>query len=230
MALPLITPTDIPTAVTSRCLVYPDSIEWRAIVNGLIGNAIDASDWQQLDGITPTEAAERCLQILQDFFLAGECDNVPANNIIGEIKIYTSETLPDGWLLCDGASYLIESYPELYAVIGDIWGLFSADEGYFYVPDLIRRFPFGANTGYPLGEINGEETHTLTESEMPFHDHAPLSPSAGFYTYSPGTGIGSAVAGTSYSRPAKTAGKGGGFPHNNLPPFQSVIYMIYAGL
>lgn len=73
MPRPLLTPSSIPTAVISRCLVYPDSPEWRAIINGLIAGAIYASDWQPYGEVTEQEAADRCQEMLLAFFEADEC-------------------------------------------------------------------------------------------------------------------------------------------------------------
>ena len=52
---------------------------------------------------------------------------------------------PAGFLLCNGQEVAIESFPELYAVIGTLEGCQSANEGMFKVPDLRGRFLEGAN-------------------------------------------------------------------------------------
>jgi hypothetical protein len=53
------------------------------------------------------------------------------------------DKIPDGWLLCDGTLYDITAYPELFAVIGCIWG--SPDPDLFQVPDLRGIFLRGVN-------------------------------------------------------------------------------------
>ena len=37
---------------------------------------------------------------------------------IGSIILYPSNTLPDGYILCNGAHYSVTQYPDLYAVLG----------------------------------------------------------------------------------------------------------------
>ena len=49
-----------------------------------------------------------------------------------------------GWLFCDGASYNINDYPQLYAVIGALYGQ-QAPTGQFYVPDYRGSFLRGVN-------------------------------------------------------------------------------------
>jgi microcystin-dependent protein len=56
----------------------------------------------------------------------------------GTITAYGGSTPPDGWLLCNGASYLSSTYPSLHQVIGTAYG--SADVNSFNVPDFRGRF------------------------------------------------------------------------------------------
>jgi len=90
----------------------------------------------------------------------------------GSIAMFAGATAPEGWLLCDGSEYSITEYDFLYEVIGTTYG---SGVGTFKVPDLRGRDPMGydaSNTKFDtLGEIGGEETHTLTEEEMPEHYH-----------------------------------------------------------
>lgn len=72
----------------------------------------------------------------------------------GIIYINSSNTLPEGFLWCDGASYSRTDYPELFAVIGSIYG--SADSTHFNVPDFRMRVPVGSGDGYDLGDTGGE--------------------------------------------------------------------------
>lgn len=92
--------------------------------------------------------------------------------------------LPYGFLLCDGATYAIDQYPDLYAVIGNMAG--SARTGYFLVPNLQGRFPVGAGTGpgftsdthetYAPGVTGGQLGVQPTIQQMPKHNHALVDP------------------------------------------------------
>jgi microcystin-dependent protein len=57
----------------------------------------------------------------------------------GIVSPYAGANAPAGWLLCDGTSYLRASFPNLFAVIGTIYG--SVDGTHFNVPDLRGRVP-----------------------------------------------------------------------------------------
>lgn len=57
---------------------------------------------------------------------------------IGTIQAFAFKAIPRGWLLCDGASISIDSYPELYSMLGNTFG--ESDDGFFKIPDLRGRF------------------------------------------------------------------------------------------
>lgn len=60
----------------------------------------------------------------------------------GSLLPYAGPTAPDGWLLCNGASLLRASYPDLFDIIGTAYG--SADGTHFTLPDMRGRMPFGS--------------------------------------------------------------------------------------
>lgn len=69
----------------------------------------------------------------------------------GTIIAYSNVTPPSGYLLCDGTSYLISSYPALAAACYDSvhtkYAFGSADGTHFNVPDLRGQFMRGADLG-----------------------------------------------------------------------------------
>lgn len=66
----------------------------------------------------------------------------------------SADNIPDGWGLCDGSTY-----ERL-----DGKGIITA-------PDLRDRFIVGAGNEYDVGDIGGEKSVILTESQMPEHRH-----------------------------------------------------------
>src|SRR5271165_6080993 len=64
--------------------------------------------------------------------ISGSLTNIPP----GTIFDFAISTPPAGWLSCDGSSYQISNYPNLYAVIGVSFGS-SGGPGYFNVPLLL---------------------------------------------------------------------------------------------
>ena len=68
-----------------------------------------------------------------------------SNGAIGEIKWFAFNTVPDGYLVCNGANVSRETYADLFAVIGTTFG--SGDGSTtFNIPDLRDRYIIGANT------------------------------------------------------------------------------------
>jgi len=125
---------------------------------------------------------------------------------------------------------------------------------HFYTPDLTSRFIVGAsasalvttganpdnltfslgNNGldesrsnvYGMGAFGGEEKHTLTTAEMPGHTHgAPTSNGQAGSGYEVAL---TAFGGYDYIAAAPTTSTGGDAPHNNIPPYLAVRYIIKA--
>jgi microcystin-dependent protein len=68
----------------------------------------------------------------------------------GDIKMSGTVSPPAGWLLCDGTSYLIATYPALAAALFDsgtgFYAYGSADSTHFNVPDMRGMFPRGTDS------------------------------------------------------------------------------------
>lgn len=67
----------------------------------------------------------------------------------GLIYLHPGAELLDGFLWCDGASYLRTDYPELFAAIGVMHG--AVDDDHFNVPNLCTRVPVGAVRDEDIG-------------------------------------------------------------------------------
>ena len=98
---------------------------------------------------------------------------------VGDIKTSTISTDHMGWLLCDGRSLTTRAYWFLFQTIGYSYGG-SGDN--FNLPQVAGRVPGFLNSsdisGYDaardtwtLGDISGQERHTLIIAEMPTHNH-----------------------------------------------------------
>jgi len=139
----------------------------------------------------------------------------------GTVQAYAGAALPDGWLECDGAAYEQSDYPELYAALGDTWGAAGTT---FNVPDLRNRTIIGVSAGYTLAETGGEERHTLSEAEMPVHSHSYSKPEIPTLVFEPGE----VPVSTIDLFPDNTGTAGGGESHNNMQPFGTAYWIIYA--
>lgn len=70
-----------------------------------------------------------------------------ANGVpVGTVVVYAGDAnnVPEGWLLCDGASVGQADYPQLYAILGSAWGTSGSS---FNLPDLRGRFLRGVDDG-----------------------------------------------------------------------------------
>ncbi|WP_375673930.1 phage tail protein, partial [Bartonella sp. TS82HLJMH] len=63
---------------------------------------------------------------------------------VGLIGSFGMQSLPDGWLLCDGRAYSREAYRDLFLLIGTTWGEGDGVET-FNVPDLRGMFLRGVD-------------------------------------------------------------------------------------
>jgi microcystin-dependent protein len=216
-------------------------VEWEAIINGLIGAANTASYWQEMGGITAEQAAEKCTQIFTDFLNAGECD-MPIQWLVGEIKFIAGSNVPVGWVLCDGAEYNVDSYPELFAAIEYTYTPPTTPTGFFRVPDLQGRSPMGAGTPAGIGgasamvrgQMTGEQEHTLSVGEMPSHVHQVRNRNqvpAFFHTGTAGANpsIGDIAGTTNSTVQNTTTGAGSGAAHNTIHPVLVANFIIFTG-
>lgn len=90
--------------------------------------------------------------------------------LTGSIVMFAGSTAPQGWLLCDGSAVSRSTYSALFDVIGTYYG--EGDESTtFNVPDFTERVAIGSSQNYPSASKGGEESHVLTEQEIPSHSH-----------------------------------------------------------
>ena len=138
---------------------------------------------------------------------------------VGGIIMWSGTTIPSGWALCDGTT-TINGVP---------------------VPDLRGRFVLGKGqalgnptmTAYAIGQKGGEETHKLIPSEMPAHSHYYRADQASVVMLGGQSGDNADSAGSggfALVNPLNTASAtqsmGGDAPHNNMPPYYVLAYII----
>jgi microcystin-dependent protein len=87
-------------------------------------------------------------------------------DIIGSVQAFAFSTLPTNYLLCNGTTLLIATYPQLFSVIGNEFGGDGVLD--FNLPDLTGRFIKGDN-GSDIGTSDG--SNTLSISQLPSHSH-----------------------------------------------------------
>lgn len=166
---------------------------------------------------------------------ADTLDGVHASTLVpvGSIFSYGGTSAPSGWLLCNGSAVSRSTYSDLFSVIGEAYGVGDGSTT-FNLPDLRGRYPLGADNmggvsadrvtateADNLGQGSGEESHTLTVSEMPSHTHTIKQYYENRIASSGGSETVHLPSGTS-----DTGSAGGDGAHNNMPPYQTVNYII----
>lgn len=156
---------------------------------------------------------------------------------IGALMPYAGLATPAGWLLCKGQSLARSSYPDLFKAIGTLYG--AADAQSFSIPDLRTRVPVGVSDNHvtfgQMGSKGGEERHTLLVSELPAHTHilegVGKTFKGGLERTNLGAGSGWTTV-TNYTAAGKpnleAAATGSNNPHNNMPPYIVLNYIIRA--
>lgn len=164
----------------------------------------------------------------------------------GAVQLYAGASAPSNWLLCNGAETLISGYAALYAVCSTTYGSLTNGSGgvgttHFRLPDLRGRVPIGAGAGTGLtvrtiGATAGTETHPLSITEMPSHDHGGVTASSDassptFLKDQSGGGNVGWVAGNHMSSAGTAhthtvASQGNGTAHNNIQPSLALTYII----
>lgn len=88
---------------------------------------------------------------------------------VGDIKMTALAASQSGWLLCNGSSLLRSAYPELFIVIGTLYGPGASPGTTFALPNLRDRFPIGAGLTNALGL--GVDVTTLSFDHVHTHSH-----------------------------------------------------------
>lgn len=225
-----LTPAEAPASYDCRALLIPTGEEWESIVRGALYNLTLPENFESLGGLT----AEQTVAVFEALFDAWLMEDCPM--FAGMVIPAACPTSPGPkWLLCDGSEYAATDYPALYAAIGITFG--SSGAGLFNVPAMAGRMPLGVGTGggglttRALGDTGGTETHQLTISEMPQHDHInPVAAWKKFTTtgYSSGTNL-AAVRNVESTASEILIANGGDGAHNNMPPFLALNWFIYTG-
>lgn len=170
--------------------------------------------------------------------LSGAADDqkiyIQSNTIVGEVKLYAGieNSIPLGWIKCDGRNISRTTYKELFTKIGTIYG---AGDGVntFTLPNMNGRVPIGQGDGYQLGNTGGEVTHKLTVTEIPEHKH--IAPFSEAYGQDPWGLVSKGHYGSNGGRDydnwwAYTSPVGGNQPHNNMQPYITMFYIIFTGV
>jgi microcystin-dependent protein len=93
---------------------------------------------------------------------------------IGQIEAFPYSFAPSGWLPCQGQLLAINQNQALFSLLGTSYG--GDGRTNFALPDLRGRVAMGQGAGGGLtaraiGQVMGEEGHTILLAETPAHNH-----------------------------------------------------------
>ena len=88
----------------------------------------------------------------------------------------TLASIPPNWMHEDGRLLLRADYPDLYDALLTSWNTGGEDSDHFRIPNSINKFIIGAGGSYSVGTYGGSNTHTLSQPEMPVHNHTITDP------------------------------------------------------
>jgi len=225
----------------------PPQEGWLAALRGALLLLTEPDNWElgpDAEAETVVATVEAWRSLFDNYWTMEEpCD---VANPVGQIFAWAGNTAPQNTLACDGSEVSQSTYPELYAILGTLWG--SASSGNFRLPDLASRMPIGVGSGsglstYAVADEGGEESHTLVESELPSvsvdlaHDHGLTGLEEFDFSYTIGGTTTNrlklpAGAGNTLTVPTDSATLSADFgsdgAHENRPPFAAVLFCIWA--
>ncbi len=155
---------------------------------------------------------------------------------IAEIIMFGGNFAPRGWAFCDGQLLDISSNTALFALIGTTYG--GDGRTSFALPDLRGRVAIHPGRGpglsiYTLGRKSGVETVTLSQAQIPSHNHSMTTLTSELADdNSPIGNIPAQSRQDAYAHPSKatanpaTGHTGGSQGHTNIQPFCCVNYII----
>ncbi|MBS0590493.1 MAG: phage tail protein [Proteobacteria bacterium] len=148
---------------------------------------------------------------------------------IGEIRLFGFGYTPKGWAQCNGQLVSIQQNQALFSILGTTFGGNGVQN--FALPDLRGRVPMHWGMGTVIGQVQGEENHTLQVSETPAHMHLPVATSNTATATGPVNNVLAASSQNPYSatltnpvtlQAATVTPTGGSQPHENRQPYTVV--------
>jgi microcystin-dependent protein len=153
---------------------------------------------------------------------------------VGEIRIFAGNFAPRGWALCNGQLLSIAQHTALFSLLGTTYG--GDGRVAFALPDLQGRAPmhWGEGPGLTsrtLGEADGSESVTLSQTQLPAHTHAVGAVAAAGDAKSPaGAVLADAPVYASHPStmlaPQTVAPAGASQAHNNMMPSLALQFII----
>ena len=157
---------------------------------------------------------------------------------LSELRIFAFNFPPKGWAFCDGRLLPINQNQALFSLLGTTYGGDGITT--FALPNLQGRVPIHMGSGHTLGEVGGQQNHTLSVGELPTHGHVLNATSSRANTGMPNNELLARASSQAYApgpSPLSTLAAGaltptgGSQAHNNMQPYLVLnVCMALAGI
>jgi microcystin-dependent protein len=157
-----------------------------------------------------------------------------AEPFLSEIRIMSFGFPPRGWALCNGQLLPINQNQALFSLLGTTYG--GDGRVNFGLPNLQGRVPMHTGSGHTLGEVSGEQSHTLSIAELPQHMHVAIASNNPATTNVPdptlmlakstGAALYSTASNLVAMAPNAINPVGGSQAHQNMQPFLALTFCI----
>ena len=155
-----------------------------------------------------------------------------AEPFLSEIRIFSFGYAPQGWAQCNGQLLPINQNQALFSLLGTTYG--GNGQTNFALPELRGRVPMHVGSGLVLGQKAGEETHTISATELPAHTHQVKAsgdgptvtpPTSNFWASNTGFSPYGSTGDTAMS-PQAIGNVGGSQAHENRSPYLTLNLCI----
>jgi microcystin-dependent protein len=168
---------------------------------------------------------------------------------VAEIRIFPFNFPPKGWAFCDGQLLPISQNTALFSLLGTFYG--GDGKSTFALPDLQGNAATCQGQGgglqdWVIGEVQGSQTVTLLDSEIPVHSHSFSATSTAGNSQTATNGqlakgfkgnLQASNTAKMYSsaaspqpnalmNPQVLTVAGGSLPHNNMMPYLTLNFCI----
>ena len=157
---------------------------------------------------------------------------------IAEIRIFAGNFAPRGWAFCNGQLLPISQNTALFSLIGTTYG--GDGRTTTALPNLEGRAPMHPGRGpgltdRRLGQRGGVEMVTLTEAQMPSHQHSVeadqtpanlTNPIGNFAARGRGVGVYTSTNNPVPMEANAITNTGGSQAHNNMQPYLTINFII----
>jgi microcystin-dependent protein len=150
---------------------------------------------------------------------------------LGQLMLASWNFAPRGWTMANGQLLAINQNQALFSLLGTTFGGNGLQN--FALPSLQGRAPVHQGNGFSMGQMGGEEAHTINSSETPTHTHlataigtATGGDPAGGYLGGGGAPVFAPPASAAPMISATITTVGGSQPHENRQPYLVMTWVI----